>query len=124
MTGVSEEILEGTMTVLFTDVEGSTELRNRRGDAAAHELLQVHEQIVREQLAAHGGREIKSLGDGFMVAFGSSRRAVSCAVGIQRAFDLHNHRHPDGEIRVRIGLNSGEVSESDGDLHGAAVNGA
>ncbi|MDP9325921.1 MAG: AAA family ATPase, partial [Candidatus Dormibacteraeota bacterium] len=117
-------MLEGTVTVLFTDVQGSTELRTSRGDEAARLILRAQEDVVRQQVEAHSGREVKALGDGFMVAFGSARRAVQCAVGIQRAIHQYNHGHPVDQVQVRIGLNSGEVSEEDGDLFGAAVNAA
>ncbi|MFY9588959.1 MAG: AAA family ATPase [Actinomycetota bacterium] len=115
---------EGAVTVLFTDVEGSTDLRTRLGDELADELLGLHEEIVRHGVAQHGGREIKSLGDGFMVAFASPRKAISCAVEIQRALDERNRAHPGREIRIRIGINAGEVNEIGGDLMGAAVNAA
>jgi class 3 adenylate cyclase/tetratricopeptide (TPR) repeat protein len=120
----SEEILEGTVTVLFTDVQGSTEMRNQKGDEAAGSILRAQEDLVRGQVEAHSGREVKALGDGFMVAFGSARRAVSCAIAIQTAIQQHNRAHPDQEVHLRIGLNSGEVSQHDGDLFGAAVNAA
>jgi len=119
---VGDVVGGGPVTVLVTDVEGSTELRTRRGDEAAHALLRAHEQVVRAQVAQHGGREVKALGDGFLVAFGSARRALACAVGIQRAFDQRASQDPGGLLRVRIGLNTGEVTEEDGDLYGAAVN--
>lgn len=115
---------EGAITVLFTDVEGSTDLRTRLGDEAADELIGTHQELVREQVERHGGREIKWLGDGFMVAFGSPRKAISCAVDIQRALDERNRATPGREIRVRIGINTGEVTEIAGDLLGAAVNAA
>ena len=113
----------GAITLLFTDVEGSTDLRTRLGDEAADALLRSHEGLVREQVAKHGGREVKALGDGFLVAFVSPRKAISCAVDIQRALDARN-RSSEGEVRVRIGINAGEVSEVAGDLFGAAVNAA
>ena len=115
---------EGAVTVLFTDVEGSTDMRTRFGDEAADELLRTHEDLVRAQVERHGGREVKSLGDGFMVAFGSPRKAISCAVDIQRVLDERNRSNPSREIRVRIGINTGEVSDVAGDLIGAAVNAA
>src|ERR1700682_6404768 len=121
MATASEEVLEGTVTVLFTDVQGSTEMRNQRGDEAAASILRVEEELVRRQIEAHSGREVKALGDGFMVAFGSARKAVACAVAIQKAVHEHNHAYPGREVHVRIGLNSGEVSQQDGDLFGAAV---
>ena len=76
----------GLQTVLFTDVEGSTALTQRLGDAAARELLRPHERITRECLKAHGGSEVKTMGDGFMASFGSAARALECAVAIQGAF--------------------------------------
>jgi class 3 adenylate cyclase len=85
---------EGTITILFTDVEGPTDPTTRRGDEAAQEILRAQRQLVRRQVEGHSGHEVKSLGDGFMVAFASARRAVACAVGIQRALDQHNRRHP------------------------------
>ncbi len=115
---------EGAVTVLFTDVEGSTDLRTRLGDEAADELLRIHEDIVRGSLSRHGGREIKSLGDGYMVAFVSPRKAISCALEIQKALDARNGENPGREIRIKIGINTGEVTEAAGDLMGAAVNAA
>jgi len=82
---VAEEIPEGTITVLFTDVEGSTDLTARRGDDVAHAILRAQRELVRQQVGQHSGCEVKSIGDGFMVAFGSARRAVACAASIQRA---------------------------------------
>src|ERR1700737_1236216 len=95
MATASEEVLEGTVTLLFTDVQGSTELRNLHGDEAAGSMLRAQEDLVRGQIEAHSGREVKALGDGFMVAFGSARRAVSCAIAIQVAIQQHNRAHPD-----------------------------
>jgi class 3 adenylate cyclase len=122
---VAQELPEGTVTVLFTDVEGSTDLTTRRGDEAAQEILRAQRELVRQQVERHAGHEVKSLGDGFMVAFASARRAVACAVGIQRALEKHNRRQPpDEQVRVRIGLNTGEVIQEEADLFGEAVNAA
>jgi class 3 adenylate cyclase/tetratricopeptide (TPR) repeat protein len=123
-TAATEEVLEGTITVLFTDVQGSTEMRNQRGDEAAGSILRAQGDLVRHQIEAHAGREVKALGDGFMVAFASARKAVACAVAIQKAIHENNHKNPEREVHVRIGMNSGEVSQQDGDLFGAAVNAA
>ncbi len=113
-------------TVLFTDVEGSTALTDRLGDAKARELLREHESVVREALKAHGGSEVKTMGDGFMASFGSATKALECAIALQRAFEAHNESAAEA-IRVRIGLNAGEpIAEDDpggrGDLFGTAVN--
>jgi class 3 adenylate cyclase/tetratricopeptide (TPR) repeat protein len=119
--GETETFARDAVTVLFTDVEGSTELRTRRGDAAAQELLRAHEDLVRRLIAAHAGREVKHLGDGFMVAFSSARSAVECAVAIQRGLAEDDAMR---EVRIRIGLNTGEIVERAGDLFGQAVNAA
>jgi len=130
------ELPEGTVTILFSDVEGSTGLTTRRGDEAARAALRAHEELVRQQVQEHRGREVKAMGDGFMVAFASARKAVACAVGIQRALaewnagvGAHGRAPLPEPLRVRIGLNTGEVvreEDPDGrvDLFGETVNAA
>jgi class 3 adenylate cyclase len=111
----------GFCTILFTDVEGSTALTERLGDAKAREVLRNHERIVREALRAHGGAEVKAMGDGFMASFSSATRALECAIAMQRAFAAHDDEHPETPIRVRIGLNAGEPIAEEADLFGTAV---
>jgi class 3 adenylate cyclase len=113
-------------TILFTDVEASTALTDRLGDAKARDLLREHERITREALKQHAGSEVKTMGDGFMASFGSATKALECAIAIQRAFAQRNDS-ADEPIKVRIGLNAGEpIAEDDpggrGDLFGTAVN--
>ncbi len=108
-------------TILFTDVEGSTALTQRLGDAQARELLREHERMVREALKAHGGSEVKTMGDGFMASFSSATKALDCAIAMQRAFAEHNESAAE-PIKVRVGLNSGEPIAEDDDLFGTAVN--
>jgi len=132
-------------TVLFTDIVGHTEMMSRLGDERGREVLREHERITREVLAAHGGTEVKTMGDGFMASFGSVTKAVECAVALQRAFDERNRgvgraegvgaarptsasgRAGRGEdappepVSVRVGLNAGEPIEEEGDLFGATV---
>ena len=81
---MADQLPDGPVTIVFSDVVGSTDLRTERGDAAAHRLLREHEDIVRRCVAAHDGREVKALGDGFMLAFTSVRRALDCAVRSSR----------------------------------------
>ncbi len=107
-------------TVLFTDVEGSTALTQRLGDAKARELLREHERMVREALKAHGGSEVKTMGDGFMTSFSSATKALECAIAMQRAFAQHNESAQE-PILVRVGLNAGEPIAEDEDLFGTAV---
>ncbi|HTC80988.1 MAG TPA: BTAD domain-containing putative transcriptional regulator, partial [Acidimicrobiia bacterium] len=117
-----EALAGGPVTVLFTDVEASTDIRTRHGDQIAQQLLRAHEDLVRSQVRAHGGLEVKALGDGFMVAFGSARRALSCAIATQRSLSDHRLDLPD--VKVRIGLNTGEVVHEGDDLYGQAVHAA
>ena len=114
-------VLGAPLTILFTDVEGSTALTQRLGDAKAREVLREHERIVREALRAHGGSEVKALGDGFMASFSSATRALKCAIAMQRAFAAHSESAKE-PIRVRVGLNAGEPIAEEADLFGTAVN--
>jgi class 3 adenylate cyclase len=108
-------------TVLFTDVEGSTALTQRLGDAKAREVLREHERIVREALRSHGGSELKTMGDGFMASFSSAVRALESAIAMQRSFAAHNETAEE-PILVRVGLNAGEPIAEEDDLYGTAVN--
>ncbi|HEX8066026.1 MAG TPA: protein kinase [Thermoleophilaceae bacterium] len=112
---------DGTVTIMFSDIEGSTEMTERLGDRRWLEVLREHNRIVREELRAHGGFEVKSQGDGFMVAFSSAGRAVDCAVAVQRAFASYADDHPDDPIRVRIGLHTGEAIRERDDFFGRNV---
>jgi hypothetical protein len=77
--------------------------------------------MVRKQVIEHKGFEVKSMGDGFMVAFSSARRALLCAIGIQRATTDYSREHPTQPIRVRIGLHTGEAISEGGDFFGKSV---
>ena len=109
------DLPDGPVTIMFTDVEGSTALHTRLGDDDARALLRHTETTIRSALEAHGGHEVKGTGDGHLLWFASARRAVACAVAIQRAL-------VGADVRIRIGLSSGEVGAEDGDLYGEAVN--
>jgi class 3 adenylate cyclase len=107
-------------TVLFTDIVGHTEMMQRLGDTKGRDVLREHERITRETLKAHGGTEVKTMGDGFMASFGSVTSAMECAIALQRAFAEHTESMPE-PLHVRVGLNAGEPIEEDGDLFGAMV---
>ncbi|MDQ2984101.1 MAG: ABC transporter substrate-binding protein [Actinomycetota bacterium] len=100
------ELLTGTVTFLFTDIEGSTRLVARLGERYA-DVLSDHQRILRDAFEANDGREIDTQGDSFFVAFPRARDAVAAAVDGQRA--LAAHSWPDGtEVKVRMGLHTGE----------------
>ncbi len=113
---------EGTVTIMFTDVEGSTQMLSSRGFTLSHEIMKAYESIIEEKITEHAGRRIKGLGDGVMVSFGSSRHAVECAIAIQRGIAEYSKQNPERKLKIRIGLNTGEVVEEAGDIFGAAVN--
>jgi class 3 adenylate cyclase len=110
----------GLVTILFTDMEGSTSLTQRLGDAGAQEVLRTHNTIIRDALKAHDGSETKHTGDGIMASFASASGALQSAIDMQRAFAQHNESAEE-PIRVRIGLNAGEPVAEDEDLFGTAV---
>jgi Adenylate cyclase, family 3 (some proteins contain HAMP domain) len=105
----------GLVTILFTDMEGSTALTQQLGDDRAQDLVRKHNTVVREALKAYTGKEIKHTGDGIMASFGSARGAVDCAIAIQRALAVSD------SVRVRIGLNAGEPVAEEQDLYGTSV---
>lgn len=107
-------------TILFTDMESSTALTQRLGDARALRVMQAHDEIVRRALDAEGGREVDHAGDGIMASFTSVVRAVDCAIAIQRRVAQHNATAED-PFRVRIGLSAGEPVTEDDRLFGATV---
>lgn len=120
----SEKASAGLCTVLFTDLVGHTQMMSRLGDLRGREVLREHERITREVLKAHGGKEVKTMGDGFMASFGSVTRAVECAIALQRSVEDWNAgagAQYAAPLRVRVGLNAGEPIEEDGDLFGATV---
>jgi class 3 adenylate cyclase len=96
----------GTVTFVFSDIEGSTDLMKRLGTGYA-ELIADHRQIVRDTFERHEGIEIDTQGDSFFFAFARARDAVAAAVELQRAHAEHDW--PGGEtVRVRMGLHTGE----------------
>jgi len=109
---------------MFTDVVGSVDLRQHHGETVAHQIMSAHDAVVRGQIAEHAGQEIKTTGDSFMVAFDSARKAVECAVGIQRGLASHNRGHPRQTVTVRIGLHTGEAIRSGQDLLGSNIDAA
>jgi len=109
------------MTVMFTDMVGSTDLTQAQGDAAAQHLVRRHNSIVRNALAQYSGKEIKHTGDGIMASFGSAANGVEAAITIQRAIAQHNAAQPDQALHIRIGINAGEPIEEEEDLFGTTV---
>ncbi|HVX55281.1 adenylate/guanylate cyclase domain-containing protein [Nocardioides sp.] len=111
---------DGTVTVLFSDIVGSTARNERLGDRGWLRLLRVHDALVRREVAACHGHVVKTQGDGFMVVFPDPVAGVRAAVGIRRAL-ASSGRLRAVDIRVRIGLHTGRVLTRDGDYFGRNV---
>jgi class 3 adenylate cyclase len=112
---------DGAMTIMFSDIEGSTEMVENLGDEQWIRILRVHNRLVREAVTRHGGVEVKSQGDGFMLAFTSSRSALRCAVDMQRTLAARGEEKTGHRIRVRIGLHSGFMIHEGEDYIGRNV---
>jgi class 3 adenylate cyclase/tetratricopeptide (TPR) repeat protein len=108
----------GLVTILFTDLVASTELLARAGDEDAQRIFRAHRRLLTDAVAAHGGHEVKWLGDGLMVGFPSAADAIGCAIGMQQA----SRRPVEGEnLAIRVGLNAGEALRDVDDYFGTPV---
>jgi eukaryotic-like serine/threonine-protein kinase len=112
---------DGSMTVVFTDVEGSTEMLERLDEKRWLDVIREHNRLVRERVSAHDGVIVKSQGDGFMIVFASASAALACAVELQQVFSVYSARHADQQLRVRIGLHTGNVFQEQDDFLGKTV---
>jgi len=110
----------GTRTILFTDIVGSTDTTQRLGDEVSFAMLNVHDRIVREALAANNGTEVKHTGDGIMAAFVSAAGAVKCGMAVLREVAAHIP-DPHPPLRLRVGVAAGEPIDHANDLFGTAV---
>jgi class 3 adenylate cyclase len=102
-------------TVMFTDIVGSTQRAAELGDSGWRDLLDRHNDLVRRHLARHQGREVKTIGDGFLATFDGPARGVRCATEIAEEVRRLG-------IEIRAGLHTGELEAMDGDVSGMAVN--
>jgi class 3 adenylate cyclase len=111
---------DGTVTLLFSDVENSTLVLANIGDRRYMELLQWHNGVVRDAVAAHSGHEVSWQGDGFVLAFPSARRALRCAFSVQTAI-ASGPPSSLPPVRVRMGLHTGEALRERDDFYGHVV---
>jgi class 3 adenylate cyclase len=112
---------DGTVTIAFTDIEDSLRLNAFLGDKRWLEVLRAHNEVIKRVTAEHSGTVVKSQGDGFMLAFPSARRGVTCAQAIDEAIAMR-FQDPGSPVRVRIGLHVGETVREAEDFFGHAVN--
>lgn len=109
----------GTITILFTDIVGSTELLSRLGDEKWDAARRAHFTVLREVLAAHSGTEVKNTGDGVMAVFPSAVTAVDCANAMQRR--VRREAAVGSPVEIRVGLSAGEATSEGGDWFGSPV---
>ena len=107
--------------IMFTDMVGYSALAQRDETRAVH-LVNTHRELLRPVFRAHEGREVKTMGDGFLVEFPSALHAVECAVATQRRLLEHGGGAESERIELRIGVHLGDVIDQGGDLLGDAVN--
>ena len=103
--------------MLITDLVGSTAMADRLGPTSAEQLRTEHFELLRAALDRTGGREVKNLGDGLMVAFDSATQSLKCAVDMQQTIDARNRRSEE-QFGVRIGVSLGDATEEEGDYFG------
>ena len=114
------ELPTGTVTFLFTDLEGSTRLWEDHPDAM-HDALARHDEIVREAIESHAGQVVKTTGDGFHAAFATARDALDAALVAQLALTVEPWAST-GPLRARMGVHTGEAQHREGDYYGTALN--
>ena len=107
---------------MYTDIVGYTALTGQDESLALH-LLEEHRKLLRPLFTSHNGREVKTVGDMFLVEFPSGLEAVRCAIRIQAMLSKRNESLPrDRRVSVRVGVHVGDVEHRQGDLYGDAVN--
>lgn len=113
---------QGTVTVVFSDIESSTARNVALGDQVWSEVLAEHDEIVSERVARHGGTIVEHQRDGFMLSFPGARSAVDCMATVQRDLRARAGARPERKVRIRVGMHTGEVVAADeGDLFGQHV---
>ena len=108
----------GTITIVFSDIESSTERATAMGDAAWMKVLSAHNEIISRHTSAWDGTVVKNQGDGFMLTFGGARRALRAMIDVQQELTASDVAQG---IRVRVGVHTGEVIAEEGDIFGKHV---
>lgn len=116
------ELTSPFRTILFTDLEGSTEMAVQLESSVFMSMLAEHDGIIRRSLLASGGREVKHTGDGIMASFDEVANALDCGLSIQAGFRAMTGEDGSTKYRVRVGMAAGEPVDRDDDLFGTTVN--
>ncbi|MEQ8664675.1 MAG: adenylate/guanylate cyclase domain-containing protein [Rhodospirillales bacterium] len=116
-----KEAEAGPVTVLFTDIAGSTAMTQALGDAGAQQVVRGHNRVVREALSQWSGKEVKHTGDGIMASFAKTSDSLDAAIQMQRECEIFRQQNPELPLRLKIGINAGEPIAEDNDLFGSTV---
>lgn len=116
-----KEAEAGPVTVLFTDIAGSTAMTQNLGDAGAQQVVRAHNRVVREALTMWNGKEVKHTGDGIMASFVKTSDSLDAAMQMQREANEYTSQNPDKPLKLKIGINAGEPISEDNDLFGSTV---
>lgn len=111
----------GTITIVFSDIESSTQRATSMGDVAWMKVLGAHNDIIRRHVEKWQGTVVKNQGDGFMLTFGGARRALRAMIDVQRDLEQFAADNEDKGVRIRVGVHTGEVISEDGDIFGKHV---
>ncbi|MGH9085998.1 MAG: adenylate/guanylate cyclase domain-containing protein [Acidimicrobiales bacterium] len=111
----------GTITIVFSDIENSTQRATSMGDSAWMKVLSAHNNIIQLHVDKWQGKVVKNQGDGFMLTFGGARRALRAMIDVQRDLEDFARDNPDKGVRIRVGVHTGEVIAEDGDIFGKHV---
>jgi Adenylate cyclase, family 3 (some proteins contain HAMP domain) len=109
------------LTIMFTDIVGSSEYYRLNGDIKGRTIIEIHNEIVYPIIKDHDGRVVKLTGDGIMACFTESSQGVNAAIQIQEAMQKHDEPQESIKIRVRIGLHTGNAIEEPNDIYGGVV---
>jgi class 3 adenylate cyclase len=111
----------GTITIVFSDIESSTQRATSMGDTAWMKVLSAHNDIIKRRVDEWQGTIVKNQGDGFMLTFGGARRALRAMIGVQQDLRQFAEERPEQGVRIRVGVHTGEVIAEDGDIFGKHV---
>ena len=111
----------GTITIVFSDIENSTQRATSMGDIPWMRVLAAHNSIIERAVQKWGGTVVKNQGDGFMMTFNGARAAIRAMIDVQRELERYSDENPDLGVRIRVGVHTGEVIAEQGDIFGKHV---